>query len=576
MANLSSCVVLGVSSLAALACAVTAQSPQPVPVDPPVVNAPVAPEAIYVGRQGPASVSIIDLDGFGQGTGDPANTSFLRNPNVGLPGVTPPLAPGSSWLDAGGEGYLTLTRDDRGGVRHLREHLDAVGDIHIGQPLDLVFNNEATNRFATAANQVNPATLGPARGNTISVAPHPNPPRLLAPGLVGEEPTVTSSGYVLDRLTTSSPPCLPSPINLLPLNTRYNGVFYGPQPARPMVAVPYSPFTSRQQIGHFLYVVDRVRKRVQVVNSNRMTLLASIPLPDPHSAAMAPNLRWLAVSNFTTGTVSFVDTDPLSPRFHSVLGQIAVGRGPTGLAWQPEGEDLLVCNSVDNSVSIISASTFQVRRVLSNVFRNPTEVAVGARQFRVGLNSMTYFALIQNGDGSLVAYESGPAPIGLDGTFPLPLTIPTAMVVKARASVTASEFVIATRDSFGRSEVDVLEVYRAGSQWSLRVTARFGGLQGRDQFSGNQVADLAFDETYNDGASPDVPSPLPGLSYARHSGKGFLKQSAMGPIPAYRNQSMFVACRDVGKVDVLDLSSGRIIKRIDTPGVTSLSHYWRQ
>src|SRR4030095_14920409 len=34
----------------------------------PDVNAPVAPEAIYVGREG--GLSIVDLDGFGEGTGE--------------------------------------------------------------------------------------------------------------------------------------------------------------------------------------------------------------------------------------------------------------------------------------------------------------------------------------------------------------------------------------------------------------------------------------------------------------------------------------------------------------------------
>ncbi|MEZ5962784.1 MAG: hypothetical protein R3F56_02955 [Planctomycetota bacterium] len=579
-------------SFVVVAAALAAQAPQPVPVRPPDpsnVNAPVAPEAIYVGRQGPAGLSIIDLNGLGQGTGDPANTRFPLNPNVGRPDVTPPLAPGASRIDAGSEGVLTLTRDDRGGVVHLGDQVRLVGDIHIGQPLDLVYNNEATNRLATSANQLNPATMQLARGNTISVAPHPNPPRLLPGSLAGEEPSVTTSGFVSGRVTTSAPPCLPSPLNVLVpgnpfdllhpglFDARYSAVFYGPQPARPVVATPYCPFTSRQQIGHFLYVVDRAQRRLQVVNSNRMTLLASIPLADPYSAAMAPNLRWLAVSNYSSGTVSFVDVDPLSPTFHRVLGDVAVGRGPTGLAWQPEGEDLLVCNSLDSTVSIISGATFGVRSVLRNVFRNPMEVAVSARQFRVGLNSMTYFAVIQNGDGSLVAYESGPAPIGRDATFPLPLIIPRAMVLEARSSSVTPQFVIATRNVLGQAQVAVLEVYDLGGrQWSLRTIATYGGQVGGALFSGNQIADLAFDECYNDGASADVPSPLPGLLYARHSGKGFLKQGSTGIVAAHRSQLMFVACSDTGKVDVVDLVSGLILKSIDAPGVTTLSHYWRQ
>src|SRR4029077_19271119 len=37
-----------------------------------VVNAPVAPDTIYVARNGPRpGVSVVDLNGFGAGTGDP-------------------------------------------------------------------------------------------------------------------------------------------------------------------------------------------------------------------------------------------------------------------------------------------------------------------------------------------------------------------------------------------------------------------------------------------------------------------------------------------------------------------------
>ena len=44
-------------------------------VGPGLVNAPVAPEAVYVGIGGAEpGVSVIDLHGFGQGTGDINNT----------------------------------------------------------------------------------------------------------------------------------------------------------------------------------------------------------------------------------------------------------------------------------------------------------------------------------------------------------------------------------------------------------------------------------------------------------------------------------------------------------------------
>ena len=50
-------------------------------VGPGLVNAPVAPEAIYVGIGGAEpGVSVIDLHGFGQGTGDINNTRWHAQP----------------------------------------------------------------------------------------------------------------------------------------------------------------------------------------------------------------------------------------------------------------------------------------------------------------------------------------------------------------------------------------------------------------------------------------------------------------------------------------------------------------
>src|SRR5262249_43873266 len=66
---------------------------------PGIVNAPVAPEAIYVGIGGAEpGVAVVDLNGFGQGVGDITNTRFPLNPNIGLPGAVPPLSQGTTNL----------------------------------------------------------------------------------------------------------------------------------------------------------------------------------------------------------------------------------------------------------------------------------------------------------------------------------------------------------------------------------------------------------------------------------------------------------------------------------------------
>ena len=54
---------------------------------PGIVNAPVAPEAVYVGIAGSQpGVSVIDLNGYGAGTGTKDDSRLPLNPNIGQPG----------------------------------------------------------------------------------------------------------------------------------------------------------------------------------------------------------------------------------------------------------------------------------------------------------------------------------------------------------------------------------------------------------------------------------------------------------------------------------------------------------
>jgi hypothetical protein len=92
---------------------------------PGLVNAPVVPDAILVGRVGAVpSISVIDLNGFGQSTGDPQFdfsyqtfpkgwSNFPNNPNLIQYGPTmyPPLFPGTCTVDGGSAGAFTLTKD---------------------------------------------------------------------------------------------------------------------------------------------------------------------------------------------------------------------------------------------------------------------------------------------------------------------------------------------------------------------------------------------------------------------------------------------------------------------------------
>ena len=596
---------------------------------PGIVNAPVAPEAIYIGMGGAEpGVAVIDLNGFGQGSGDPALSRWDLNPNIGQVDVDPPLSadPARGAVTGGSAGVFTLTQDSRGRTRLLdRALVGAVGDLQLGAPLDLVFNNEARNRLATRSNQVNPITQVVAPGNNIPTPPHPNPPKLdlanpQAPerGIFGERPTRTSAFGTTANVVVTSPPCARSPRNLLVAGNPFarersqvgvfggavQGVFNGPQPIPPSppVATPYCPFTSRQQIGHFLYVLDRDNRQVLVVNSNRFTVLDTIKFTDPTDMAVAPNLRRLAVSNFSSSTVTILDIDPTSPRFHQVVAESRVARGPTAIVWQPDGEDLLVVSPGANAVTILGGLDFQARRELGGFLNAPIDVVATQRFAITGNASGVYYAYILNGNGTVAVYESGP-----DGTngwgfndvvgLVQGVTFPRATKLLHDIAAPLSGVFVAHVDERGVGQVSRLGLTATptGTQptqqnqggnllpptfrqkvWS--VTQRFGGGNAttpvRDQLSGNAPIDLALDEIYNFGAVADqttafnqgVQPPPTG-----HSGKGVVKAGQ----PAFSPKFLFVALADTGRVDVFQVDSGQRLATIVTPGVLAVASYWR-
>lgn len=602
---------------------------------PGLINAPVAPEAIYIGIGGAEpGVSVLDLNGLGQGTGDILNTRFPLNPNIGVTGVLPSLAPGTSNLDAGSRGVLTLTQDTNGQTRLLRDPIVGdVTDIHIGAPLDLVFNNENINRNASRANQVNEslATLMP--GNTITQPPIPNPPRLVFPppnpnrAIFGEEPTVKTSGPIapLGNLVTGGPPqgCLAVGMNQLVngnpfantqneiglYGTRFMGVYVGPQPppASPPPPPPFCPFSSRQQIGHFLYVLDRANRQILVVNSNRFTVLDSIQLSDPVSMAMSPNMTRLAVTNFASSSVSFIDIDPTSPTFNSVVTETRIESGPTGIAWQPDGEDVLVVSTEANLLTILSGIDFSVRRTVGGFLTGPIDLIVSERYVATGNASGVYYAYILNSNGTVAIYESGPDGVNGIGFNDIIGSVTNVSFPRARAlafdhSNAQGGVFIGHTDEAGLGQVSRLNLtssppgilplnpvsggfilpptYRQ-KEWT--VTQRFGGQSPttpvHDFLSGNSVVDLCSDDLFNIGANlgqGNAFAPAYNVTPYQHSGKHVLKAVPGGVSPANFPRLLFVALSDTGNVDVFEIATGTRVATLSVPGVRVVSNYWRQ
>jgi len=602
---------------------------------PGIVNAPVAPEVVYVGIGGSQpGVSVIDCNGIGQGTGDINNTRFRvgLQPNIGQRDVIPPLSEGQTNLDAGSAGVLTLVRDTNLETRLLRDPIvGSVTDIHIGAPLDLVFNNENINANVTRANQINPLVGAQMPGNTITQPPHPNPPRFKFPpdnpgrSIFGEEPTVTSSSGPPGNILTGGigAGCLNSPLNRLvagnPFSsipgvfglygTLFMGTFVGPQPPplSPPPPTPFCPYTCRQQIGHFLYVLDRDNRQILVVNSNRFTVLDSIRLTDPVSMAMSPNMTRLAVTNFSSSNVTFIDINPLSPTFNQIVTETRVERGPTGIAWQPDGEDVLVVSTEANFMTIISALDFSVRRTVSGFLNQPIDVIATERYAATGFISNLYFAYILNSNGTVAVYESGPDGVNGIGFNDIVGSVPNAAFPRARAMMydfqsSNGGVMIGHVDENGLGQVSRLQLTSSPvgpvplnpnsggfiqpptfrqKEWT--VTQRFGGLSAttpvRDLLSGNSIIDLATDDLFNSGAAPgqatQFNAPFVRTPY-QHSGKHTLKLAGGAAGPASAPRLMFVALSDRGKIDVLEMESGRKIVTLDVPGVRVVSNYWRQ
>lgn len=631
-----------------------------------LVNAPVAPDVIYVGRAGSEpGISVIDLNGFGQSTGNPAydpfhpivkgNSNFPNNPNVALlgPQLIPPLQPGTCTIDGGSAGVFTLTKDSTLNDKLIRSPLiDSIGEMMLGHPLDIAFNNSLppfgcqsgnpnlcastgkkrpTPSLQPSGKALAPSQPGqfgsapPGSGNLISWAPHPNPPPLVFPPLCvvpnigAKEPTSIDSINVLmlqNLLQPGNPFGNPNAVPAQPptglLATDQNTFFEGPSNPQEQLS-SCADYQIRQQIGHFMYVIDRLRRQVVVLNSNRFFVLERINLPDPTSLAMSPNLDYLAVTNQGAGTVSFIDIRPTSSSFHQIVATTKVGNGPRGVAWQPGNEDIFVCNEADSSVSVLRALDFKVRKTLKAGLDRPFEVVLTDRQDAFAFLRNVYFAFILGRNGRISVFESGPngnGGWGIDdivGSMPFTFANPKAMALD-HTTLNGAVWLVhenplnpTTGLPTGVPGGAVSNVWiESTSVGALPISTVSGSLnpQQRDlEFSvrssiGQEVltgipVDIAFDNLANIAGLPNkvtvfssgVPAPVNGKSMVRQTN-----------LPTNTPNYMFLAVPNsnegAGVVDVINLSAG--LQRVDTdaflpgtqsvpaPGAVVLMDYFQQ
>jgi YVTN family beta-propeller protein len=582
-----------------------------------IVNAPVAPSAVYLGFGGQTpGIGVLDLDGFGQGTGtpvqdnlqtlpiEPNTTNFPNNPDL-LLGSVPPLVVQNTPLAGGSLGPLTLSRDTSTAnfVFAQPPVLSGVRDMAIGGPLDQVYNNGVC--LSGGGNYCAKDIFHVTNGNPIGISPAPNPPRLIFPPLClqpfigSEEPHNGPTGYVGSSLKPGN--FIGDKTNGIPPQGLFtdNAAPYGTAPSPPPTQLPVTcgAYQLRQQVGHFLYVIDPVVRRVVVINSNRMTQIASIPQPDPVDLAMSPDLKLLAVSNFSTNQVQFINTDPLSTDFHKVVQTVNVGLGPLGVAYQPDGEDIFVANSLSNTISVMNGQSRKVRKTVSNQLIQPFLVALTARQRGFGFNTGVYFGYVMNKNGTVALYESGPSGvqgIGFDdliGTTTDIFPNPTAMQTDIRNLQSAVW--ILHRNSVGQPAVSNLALSESPNgplpfvQFFFFPVPSFRNRQWKvvqtvasDQISGFAPRDVAFDDTNSLGSSAvgllisetGAAGPL-----VQHSSKSQIRPIPGGFTNASNPKAMFLANFDTGKIDVIGLSTlQKIISPIDAPGVSALCSYWRE
>lgn len=629
---------------------------------PGIVNAPVAPGVVYIGRNGPEpGISVIDLNGFGKSTGNPVQddpttpqviewfwnqvdpnapagiptTKFIYNKNL-LWGVAlvPPLEVGTTTLDGGSGGLFSLTRDSSLSDRVARAPLiQSVADMAMGQALDRVINNADTTCPTTSGggNVCAGDTLRSSATNffqnTIQVEPEPNPPGLRIPF----DPPLCNSPLILGNEVTAILPAQPpevasnlmaeglpfgNPNPLFSLPTPPTGYYHSVNNGAPNFLGPFPAGSNisdcagqtwflRQQVGHFLYVVDSLQDKIVVLNSNRMTLMDTISLPDPTRLSVEPNLKHLAVSNFSTDTVSLVDIDPTSLSFHEVVRTIVVGNGPLGISWQPDNEDLWVCNNLGNSVSVISGISQQVRKTLANQLVSPIDCALTTRQVGIGFNAQVYFGYILNQTGTVAIYESGPDGtngIGFDEVIGLlSETFPQPTAIQPDVGDLFSGAWIAHRTANGEPSVSHIHLDNSSpGPLPLNPSNTFGGqvspsFRNRewsvdrviqpDQLSGIPT-DIAFDNAINIGGGPQVGFGFVALgSTISQDSKQIVRPVPGGLSPVHFSEFLFVASISTGTVDVIDEATAiRVdvnpvaqgVQSILAPGAAVLCDYWRQ
>jgi len=559
------------------------------------------------------------------------------------------LFPGINEMSSG---FETICRDSEGSAILTGAEFGEVGNIQdfaIGEFLDRVYYDRQ-NFFSNNAFHVSVFGGGSTQGrNTIADPPTPNPPPTrywvglpqLGVAINQDDPTSPVLFIEGDQVFLGDR-------QLNPPST-LNGAFVGFQQLRVNPDDPNSgdvtifphksigpgtrsataiyTFSSRQQIGNFLYATDATNRELQVINSNTMRLISSLSLPDPTGIAMSPDMEFVFVTNFGDDTMSVVGADPTSANFHKELARVRTGVGPKALSVQPENEDIFVCDFLGNTISIINSASLTIRKQLTSLINGPFDVETTERQQQPGAphpfgwGSGIYFGYISNFAGNtVVVFESGPdgpQGIGIDnirGALPTGDDKPAIIAPRGLcfspyadpAGLLAGGVFIAHQDDLGFGRVSHIQFTQQAIFGTLPIQVPPGffippgftdrvfevvgtwGDTDASRLAGHFPSDVALGDVNtasyqskpsgapNFGATSTPPSPEQ-TGFINSKNHMRLAPQAMGP--AHLPDRLYVCFEDTDVIQVLEpTSAGTISKTIPGHGVQGtkkLCTFWR-
>ena len=117
------------------------------------------------------------------------------------------------------------------------------------------------------------------------------------------------------------------------------------------LAVSLWPGNARahESFEHYLFVPDRALAQVTVIDTNRDTVIARIPVGKvPHQVAVSVPLGKLVVSNTADDTISIVDLESFETR-----ATLRLGSAPEHMELSPDGRLLAVGNIEGGTVSLV-------------------------------------------------------------------------------------------------------------------------------------------------------------------------------------------------------------------------------